>query len=456
MAAPTVPAGTRTATSQLACNAAALDYADLPDEVVTIAEQAVFDTVAVTLAARSDPVVRILLEAVTPELAPGESSLLDGSARRVSAQSAALVNGTAAHALDFDDMHPAMIGHPSAPLVPAVLALAEERGSSGRDVVAALVAGYEVQCRIGAAGMPSHYLRGFHPTGTAATFGVAVAAGRLMGLDAAQLALAMGIAGAQAAGLKSMFGTMCKPLHSGKAAANGIFAARLAERGFTSSRDVLTAEQGFFATQTDTADVELVRTPFGAPWYTTGIVFKLYAACGFTHSAIENMLALRAEMAPDDVARVDLLVNPELLTAAGIDTPTTPLEAKFSVRWVTAMALATGSVAASDFTDDLPQDRVLQELTRRIHVRVDPSGRLPRLGSVATITSRSGRTWTRENDGGVPPWVNHPAEQRERLRMKFRDLVDPLLDGRGGNLADDILALRSTDNVRSLVRALAG
>jgi 2-methylcitrate dehydratase PrpD len=442
-------------TAELARQVAELSYADLPDEVVTIAEQGVLDTVAVAIAARSEPVVRILVAAAADEFAPGESSLLDGSGRRVNPRSAALVNGTAAHALDFDDMHPAMIGHPSAPLVPAVLALAEECGSTGAEVITALVSGYEVQCRIGAAGMPSHYMRGFHPTGTAATFGVAAAAGRLLGLDADRLELALGIAGTQAAGMKSMFGTMCKPLHSGKAAANGIFAAKLASHGFTSCRDVLGAPQGFFAAETDDADLDIVRTPFGDRWYTRGIVFKLHAACGYTHAAIESMLAVREQVSPDDVTAVDLLVNPELVSAANIEVPTTPLEAKFSVRWVTAMALARGSVAAPDFTTDLTRDAQLRELSRRVSVVPDSDGRIPRLACVASVHTRGGDRLVFERDGAAPLWRQHPVEQRERLCAKFASLVDPILGARAARFPGIITRLRSATDVRSLVRMLA-
>jgi 2-methylcitrate dehydratase PrpD len=448
-------APTSTVTGALAEWAAELSFSDIPDEVATVAEHGVLDTLAVTIAARNEPAVRILLDASAGEFAPGESSLFDGSGRRVSAQAAALVNGTAAHAMDFDDMHPVMIGHPSAPLVPAVLALAEEYQASGADVITALVAGYEVQVRIGAAGMPSHYLRGFHPTGTAATFGVAAAAGRLLGLDADRLESALGIAGTQAAGLKSMFGTMSKPLHAGKAAANGIFAAKLAASGFTSGSDVLAARQGFFATQTDGADLDAVRAPFGEPWHTLGLVVKLHAACGYTHAAIESMLAIREQVRPSEVVAVDLLVNPELLSAANIYPPRTALEAKFSVRWVTAMALGRGSVAAADFTADVSHDAELLKLSRRISLTPDNDGRVPRLACIATARTRGGGELVVERDGALPLWAEHPAEQSVRLRTKFASLVDPMIGERAGRFPELIARLRSVTDVRSLIRTLA-
>ena len=157
-----------------------------------------------------------------------------------------MVNGAAAHALDFDDVNLAMPGHPSVAILPALLALAEERGSSGADVLTAFVAGYELQCRIGRTIAPGHYDGlGFHATATVGSFGAAAACAHLLGLDADRFATALGIAGTQAAGLKSMFGTMCKPLHAGKAAYHGLMAAKLAARGFTSRTDVHRMRAGF-------------------------------------------------------------------------------------------------------------------------------------------------------------------------------------------------------------------
>ena len=152
------------------------------------------------------------------------------------------------HALDYDDVNLAMPGHPSVAILPGLLALAEERQSTGREVIAAFVAGYETACRIGMAMRPGHYDRGFHATGTVGVFGAAAACARLLGLDAEATGRALGIAGTQAAGLKSQFGTMCKPFHAGKAAQNGLLAARLAARGFSSRPDLVECEQGFAPT----------------------------------------------------------------------------------------------------------------------------------------------------------------------------------------------------------------
>jgi 2-methylcitrate dehydratase PrpD len=444
-------------TAGLAEQAASVTSADVPPAVRTVIRQAVLDTLGVTLAGAGEPVTRILVTACTGQLGPGPASLLDGSGRGTSAETAALINGTAAHALDFDDMHPAMLGHPSAPLVPAVLALAEELGSSGSEVVTALAAGYEVQARVGIAVTSSHYARGFHPTGTVATLGVAAAAARLLGLDATDTEVALGLAATQASGLKSMFGTMAKPLHAGRAAASGIFAARLAGGGFTAALDVLGRPQGLAAATSDGFDPAPLRVPFAAEWHTLGIVAKVHAACGFTHSVIEALLQLREKVAVDAIRRVRLLVHPELLGAADIRHPTTPLEAKFSVRLVAALALIRGTVSVADFGAGVVSDPVVAGLAERVEVEADGSGRLTRLASVCTIETDNGERLVAEHDAARPLWVVSPDEQAGRLTNKFIGLAGAVLGAaRADAIAQMVDELEMMADVRPLVRLAAG
>jgi 2-methylcitrate dehydratase PrpD len=208
-------------THTLAEQVRTLSYTDLPDDVRMLARQCVLDYVACTLAGAKDELTGILL-AEAQEQGGGPIATVIGHSTRLPVLSAALVNGAASHALDFDDVNIAMTGHPSVVLLSALLPLAEERGSSGRDVLTAFVAGYELQCRLGLLLAPGHYnVLGFHATGTLGSFGAAAACAHLLGLDTEKFATAFGIAGTQAAGLKSMFGTMCKPLHAGKAAYHG-------------------------------------------------------------------------------------------------------------------------------------------------------------------------------------------------------------------------------------------
>src|SRR4051812_11175020 len=219
-------------TRALAAQASAMTYDALPEEVRALARQCVLDYFGVALAGADDPLVAIVLDELAEAGGNPQASLI-GHAQRLPALSAALINGAIGHALDYDDVNLAMPGHPSVAILPGLLALAETRQSSGREVIAAFVAGYETACRIGSAMRPGHYDRGFHATGTVGCLGAAAACARLLKLDAEATAQALGIAGTQAAGLKSQFGTMCKPFHAGKASYNGLLAARPSPpRGF--------------------------------------------------------------------------------------------------------------------------------------------------------------------------------------------------------------------------------
>ena len=220
-------------THWLAERAAGMTSTSLPDAAVTLARQCILDWFAVTLPGAGEPAVQILRDDLLADRAASVASLV-GSPEGTSAMNAAFINGTASHALDFDDVNLAILGHPTVAVLPGLLALAEEIGATPNDVITAFVAGYEVACRTGTLMSPSHYGHGFHATATVGSIGSAAACARLLGLDARTTATSFGIAATMASGLKSMFGTMCKPMHAGRAAQNGLQAARLAARGFTS------------------------------------------------------------------------------------------------------------------------------------------------------------------------------------------------------------------------------
>src|SRR6266851_2005923 len=269
-------------TRTLAEQASSVSYEALPEPVRALARQCALDYYGVALAGKEDPLVDILLAELGEAGGAAQASII-GHKAWLPALSAALVNGAIGHALDYDDVNLAMPGHPSVAILPSLLALAEQRQSSGREVVAAFVAGYETACRIGSALRPGHYDLGFHATGTVGAFGAAAACAHLLGLNAAATAQALGIAGTQAAGLKSQFGTMCKPFHAGKASQNGLLAARLAARGFSSRPDLLECEQGFALTHAPDFHPEkaLAEPPGG--FYLCANLFKYHAACYLTH-----------------------------------------------------------------------------------------------------------------------------------------------------------------------------
>ena len=438
-------------TRALAERAIALRYDELPAPVRELAGQCILDYLGVALAAAQDPLVQILLDEMVEAGGSPQSSIIGHSAR-LPMLSAALVNGSAAHALDYDDVNMAMPGHPSVAILPGLLALAELKGSSGREVVTAFVAGYETACRIGAALQPGHYNFGFHSTGTVGTFGAAAACAWLLGLDAEAAATALGIAGTQAAGLKSQFGTMCKPFHAGKAAQNGLLAARLAQRGFSSRTDIVECSQGFALTHgPDFVPNAALATP-AAGFHLLANLFKYHAACYFTHAPIECARRLRVEhrLTPDMIAGIALRLDTSCDRVCNIPVPVDGLQSKFSLRQTVAMALAgvdTASLGA--YSAENARDPGLIRLRDR--VRFDWQNNWPQTFCELELELVDGRCLTARHDAGVP--AADIAEQGARLAAKFDGLVAPVLGApRARELREMICGLDDVADILSLAR----
>jgi 2-methylcitrate dehydratase PrpD len=412
-------------TQALAARASGLDYDELPAAARALARQCVLDYYGCALAGADDPLVMILLDELSESAGDTQASVI-GHPLGLPMLAAALVNGAAGHALDYDDVNLAMPGHPSVAILPALLALAEQRGSSGRDVVTAFVAGYETACRIGVTMRPGHYNLGFHATGTVGCFGAAAACARLLGLDASATAQALGIAGTQAAGLKSQFGTMCKPFHAGKAAQNGLLAARLAARGFSSRPDLVECEQGFALTHAPEfrPAKALADPPNG--FYILANLFKYHAACYLTHGPIESARAVREQhgVTPDQIARITLKLDRSCDRVCNIAAPTDGLEAKFSLRQNVAMALAgvdTASMAA--YSVATATDPALVALRQK--VVLDFQDGYPQAAAEIEVALSDGRVLRASHDAGVPS--ADIAAQGERLGAKFDALAEPVL-----------------------------
>ena len=439
-------------TRTLAEHARTLRYEALPDDVRKLVRQCVLDYVACTLAGSREDLTDILL-AEAREQGGSPIATVIGHADRLPALSAALVNGAASHALDFDDVNLAMTGHPSVVLASALLPLAEERNSSGRDVAAAFVAGYELQCRLGLALAPGHYnTLGFHATGTLGSFGAAAACAHLLGLDAEHFATALGIAGTQAAGLKSMFGTMCKPLHAGKAAYHGLLAARLAQRGFTARADIIECPQGFARTHSPDyhPDRAMADPPRG--FHILNNLFKYHAACYMTHAPIEAARRLREQhhLQPQQVKRARLRLDETCERICNIQAPRTGLEAKFSLRLTTAMALAnvdTGRLAS--YSKETAADPTLVSLRDKIACEFVPG--MPNTLANLELELTDGRRLATTYDSGVP--ADDIDDQGRRLEEKFVALAEPVL---GTAKTHDLLGeLQRIDTLPDLRRVIA-
>jgi len=441
-------------TQSLAERASAVTYEALPEPVRALARQCVLDYYGVALAGADDPLVDILFDELAEAGGAAQASMI-GRKARLPALSAALVNGAAGHALDYDDVNLAMPGHPSVAILPGLLALAEQRQSSGREVIAAFVAGYETACRIGSALRPGHYDRGFHATGTVGCLGAAAACARLLGLDAEGTARALGIAATQAAGLKSQFGTMCKPFHAGKASQNGLLAARLAARGFSSRPDPVECEQGFAPTHGPDFDREAALADPPNGFHIFANLFKYHAACYLTHGPIECARKLRDQhgVKADEVARMTLALDRSCDRVCNIPAPTDGLEAKFSLRQTVAMALSgvdTASLGA--YSAATATDPGLVRL--RDKLALDFHDNWPQAAAELEVTLIDGRVLRASHDAGIPS--ADIAAQGERLAAKFDALAGPALGAaRARELRAAILGLDTLVDVGMLTRLAA-
>lgn len=441
-------------TRWLAARAAATTFEDLSEDAVTLARQCLMDWFAVTIAGATEPAVQILRDDLLEEGAHPTASLL-AAGGKTSAMNVALINGTASHALDFDDVNLAILGHPSVALLPGLLALAEARGASDHDVLTAFVAGYDVVCRTGALMSPGHYNHGFHCTATVGCVGSAVACARLMNLDAETIAVAIGIASTMASGLKSMFGTMCKPLHAGMAAQRGLQAARLAARGFSSRVDALECAQGMAATQSVNFNPEVAMADLPLDHHLRANLFKFHASCYLTHGAIEAGSLLREKdlVSSNAIDSIRIRVSPVTDRVCNIAKPSTGLEAKFSLRLTVAMALAgrdTSGIAT--FSDNVTSVPELVHLRDMAEIEFDPA--LGEAEAEVTIGLSGGTRATAAHNAGVAD--RDLVRQGTKLKRKFLALVEPVLGERRGALLQAAIASFGGANSLGEMMALAG
>lgn len=431
-----------------------LRFEDIPRDVRTIAKQCVLDWLGVTLAGAREEVARVVLTEALEQGGAPQATIL-GTGLRTGVLQAALVNGTASHALDLDDVQYARGIHASVSVLPAVLAVAERDGRNGRDVMTSFVAGVEMACRVGLFVTDAHRQRGYHATGTVGTLGAATGAARILDLSVADTAAAIGIAATQAAGLMAMFGTMCKPLHAGKAASNGLHAALLAARGLSSRADALECARGFADVLSAGGRPEAALSGLGRDFQLRGVLFKHRAACYSTHASIEAAARVRAAHAldPADIETVEVRVCPDALTTCNILTPQTGLEAKFSLRLLTAMALCGRSTSdVGSFSDALCIDPELVAVRDAVTVVGDAA--LARGVSEVIASCRGGAvhraTWdaSRPNEDLMDQW--------RRLEEKFASLASPTIgSARVREVIDRVQDLEHQDRAADLVRACA-
>jgi len=439
-------------TAELAKKAAHLTWNDLPDDLVERTKQCLLDWFAVTIPGAQEELTDILIREALEDGAKGPASLV-GRSERTLPSTAALINGAASHALDYDDVNFSMGGHPTVTVVPALLALGEQVKASGRLFIESFVAGYETSGRIGRLVAPSHYTKGFHVTGTVGSFSATAAAGRMLGLTDQQLAVAFGIAATQAAGLKANFGTMCKPLHAGTASEHGLRAARLAARGFTARGDSLECDQGFASSQSDHLEVDAALGEPPQGWHLRNNLFKYHAACYLTHAPIEcaREIRLKSNFPPERVKKILLRIDAGADKVCNIESPKTGLEAKFSLRQTVAMALTGVDTANLDtYSDAVTQEPKIRALRDKMAIEFKP--RWAQSVAEMAIELDDGTMLETRHDSGIP-WSD-VAKQRQALETKFDSLVTPILGPAGARrLHDTIDRIDSLGDVGELARA---
>jgi 2-methylcitrate dehydratase PrpD len=432
----------------------ATTFDSLPADTLHWAKVGILDTVGVTIAGAADPSARICARSLGSASGP---SYVFGSDEKVGMLDAALINGTASHALDFDDCNNTLGGHPSAPIIPALFALADEIGAGGRDFVAAYVAGFEAECKISMGVNFYQYTRGWHPTTTIGVFGAAAACAHLLKLSDEQTATALSIAASLAAGVKSNFGTMTKPLHVGHCNRSGLFAALLARDGFSASDVAFEHKQGYFEVFNGAGnyDAAKILPAWGKPWdiIEPGIAIKQYPCCGSTHPAIDAMLLLVREhdLKPDDVVRIDSWTHKRRLEHTNRPDPQSTFDAKFSVQYALSRALVNRKVALPHFEGETYKDPAVRAILPRIHVAPYTTEQFPadnHFAAEVNITLKNGtllkqkvdQPFGRTSKNALPPallkekFVNCatmalPADTVEKLYVAIQN-IETLADVR--------------------------
>jgi 2-methylcitrate dehydratase PrpD len=445
---------------ELARRALSISLDNVPPEAVHVGRRAFADTVGVALAGSDAPYLDALEEVLEVGKALGQVTLWGRRGRRASVLHAGLVNGTASHALDFDDCSTTMGGHPSAPVVPVVLGLAEALDLPAGKALEAWIAGVEVETHLARGLLPHHYEKGWHPTATLGVFGATTAACRMLDLDEEQTTNALALTVSMASGLKSNFGTPVKPLHVGQAAHNGIMAALVTRRGISASPEAFESTYGFFNlfNGAGTYDVDAILDGWDGPLEVLqpGIAIKQHPCCGSAHSAIDAALSIVAReglLDADDIERIETSTHERRLAHTNRPEPRSGLDAKFSVQFLTTKALTTGRIRLADFDD-------ASFLTPTL------SGLLPRVSStghreadayrgVVRVMMKDGRVLEDNASTNFGRGPTNPMSDAE-LGEKFTDCATDRLGDTAGRIYRSFLDLDASSPLRPLLEQLGG
>jgi len=420
----------------------------IPEPVLDAARMCLVDWFGVAIAARDEGAAQVVRKIAGGR--KGDACVLFGAS--TDEPYAALINGTMAHCLDFDDTHVGSLAHLSGPTWAAALAVGTATKAKPTDILRGFVTGFEVGARIGADNFGDALnTRSLHSTGFCGCFAAAAAAGALYGLDAAQALNAIGAAATQASGLTGSFGTMSKPFHAGKAAFNGVLSAQLAKAGFIAAHDLIEAGTGLSTAMIQDRSRAIAPMSFAADdWEILRNTFKPYASCLLTHPVIDSARKARPQIGGRAIGSVQVNVHPMAVQLAGNPAPQTPLQGKFSTAYCAALALSGYAAAAPDFSSERLADPALRDLVGRVWLNVVPE--MEKTAASIVVTLSDGGTVATD----TPVALGNPGNPMkwDDLERKFRGLAEPLLDakaeccfrqlhrfGDGGNLDDVFAAL---------------
>jgi 2-methylcitrate dehydratase PrpD len=439
-------------------------WSDFPADAIALAKRCVIDGIGVTLAGSSTHGSAILREYVRSNTECAEATVLGIESFRCSAASAALANGASGHAMDFDDTQLSaspdrifgLLTHPTIPPLTATLALGERTGISGVRFLEAFLTGFEVECKIAEAIHPSHYKNGFHSSGTIGTFGAAAAAAKVLGLDASATAHTLAIAASLCGGIRVNFGTMTKPLHVGRAAQNGVLAARLASRGFTGGGDALDGPWGFFRVFGfgEGFDPERIVGVLGNPHsiVSPGVSIKPYPCGVLGHPSMDAMraLVLEHDIRPDQIRAIRLRAGSNILKPLRYSIAHSELEAKFCPAFMLSSIAIRRKAGIHEFTDEFVRSAPVQDMMSRVQTILDPAIEargFEKIRSIVEIELEDGRQLIREADERYRGGPDRPFT-RDELQERFEECAALVLSPAA--IAETFAMLESLDHVADI------
>jgi len=434
------------------------NYENLTQESLLEAKKCFLDGIAVILAGSNHKAVRILREHVTQVGGEPQATIFGANTIKSSVVNSALINGTMSHIIDFDDTHRILGGHPTAVILPVVLALGEFTKASGKEILTAFVLGIEISCKIARGVNPYHYSSGYHVTSTVGIFGATVAAAKLLKLGDNELLYALGIAGSMSAGLKENFGTMTKPLHVGLAASHGITAAMLAQKGYTASKKILEGDMGFCNVLSRECQCDDIIKNLGNPWEIEdpGITRKKYPCCARTHSAIDGVLKIvnAKDVRYEDLEEIECATDRSAFKVLIHPNPRSELEAKFSMPFCLAIAFLEKDVFINHFSPAKTSDPVVVNVMKKVsHIpddEIDAKGYENRLTAKVKLRLVNGIEF-HEMVGEPEGDPRNPLPYEEIVQKFCRCAEGIIKERKTGAIIESISNLDYRENILDLI-----